>query len=141
MELSPMKLERANADQPRVVGTGARSNDARGQAPRVNRMRLPNLCGLFARLFEAQVVSHRLRLPSLLDGDRGQFVQSVVKPVLSHFQRGEAAVPLPCFTWPGGRSDVLDDKDPDREELEEKPRQPQFPLPASFGRRRQLLLT
>ncbi len=126
-----MKLERADADQPRIVGAGARSNDARGQAPRINRMRLPNLCGLFARLLEAQVVSHHLRLPSLLDGDGGQFVQGVVKPVLSHFQRGEAAVPLPCFPWTGGRSDVLDHEDLDREEPEEKPRQPQFPLPAS----------
>src|SRR5260370_40668606 len=66
-------------------------------------------------------------------------MQGIVEPEFAHFERGEAAIPLAPFPLVCSCSNILYDKGADRDYLTEKHSHSQFPLPASFGRRRESL--
>jgi hypothetical protein len=138
LQLPMMPIERCDADQARIVRCLASSDGCMREHPCVYAMRLPHLRQLSVGLFQAQLLPQLPSLEALHGLDRSQFSQLLVKPVFPDLQWGKAPIPAPLalFRW---RLDVLYDEDAHGEELTEPVRQPEFPLPAGFGGRRELL--
>ena len=139
LQLAVMPIERRDADQARIVRRLASSDGCMREHPCVYAMRLPHLRQLFVDLFQAQLLPQLLGLEALHGLDRSQLAQLLVKPLFPNLQRGKAPIPAPLALFRLGL-DVLYDEDAHGEELTKPARQPEFPLPAGFGGRRDLLL-
>src|SRR5260370_8268998 len=138
MQLPMMPDERSNANQPPIIRSSLAANRARCQHPGINAVRFPYLNQLLARFLQAQLIPQRFGVVALFGLNRSQLAQFRVERLLAYFQRRKALIPAPFSL--GASLDVFDHEDADREELAEEPRQPQFPLPACPGRRREFLL-
>ena len=139
MQLTVMPIERRDADQARIIRRLASSYSCIGEHPCVYAMRLPYLRHLLVGLFETQLPPQLLRLEALHGLDRSQLSQLPVKPVFANLQGGKAPIPAPLALFRLGL-DVFYGEDTHGEELTEPARQPEFPLPAGSGGRRDLLL-
>ncbi len=102
-------------------------------------MRFPDLCHLLPRFLEPKLLAQFLGFVALLGLDRSQLAQFLVEPVLTHLQRRKPAIPATLVRF-GLGFDVFHHKDAHRQELAQKRRQAQFPVPPCSGGRRQLLL-